>query len=313
MPICGHLSRVKWVNLNFPRDASRRWWLFFHIIQLNCFEIVNLIATCAETALILVVNGASKATTFLYHFPVPRPSCQCNPRRLYLTSKCPLCGPSIMCAMMDTKTSGCDRNHFMHPTLGARDIIPNSKVHRTNMGPFWGRQDPGGPHVGPMNFAICDIFGLSQLSLLMAHHGLPIFVSRSRDFTFLPMLPRRFCLTWMCLLYCLSIMCVMMDSDINAGNKIYRVPPPVSIRGIMLWGCMFVRLSRPLPRWPTDWMTDRPSPTGFLELSWVFALFLSTRVLSFSIDVPLTFYTRTHGKTPLKLDMLLYPHHIQDR
>ena len=22
------------------------------------------------------------------------------------------------------------------------------------MGPFWGRQDPGGPHVGPMNFAI---------------------------------------------------------------------------------------------------------------------------------------------------------------
>ena len=25
------------------------------------------------------------------------------------------------------------------------------------MGPIWGRQDPGGPHVGPMNFAIWDI------------------------------------------------------------------------------------------------------------------------------------------------------------
>ena len=24
------------------------------------------------------------------------------------------------------------------------------------MGPIWGRQDPGGPHVGPMNFAIWD-------------------------------------------------------------------------------------------------------------------------------------------------------------
>ena len=33
---------------------------------------------------------------------------------------------------------------------------PNSKVHRANMGPIWGRQDPGGPHVGPMNFAIWD-------------------------------------------------------------------------------------------------------------------------------------------------------------
>ena len=31
---------------------------------------------------------------------------------------------------------------------------PDSKVHATNMGPIWGRQDPGGPHVGPMNLAI---------------------------------------------------------------------------------------------------------------------------------------------------------------
>ena len=30
---------------------------------------------------------------------------------------------------------------------------PDSKVHGANMGPTWGRQDPGGPHVGPMNLA----------------------------------------------------------------------------------------------------------------------------------------------------------------
>ena len=30
---------------------------------------------------------------------------------------------------------------------------PDSRVHGANMGPIWGRQDPGGPHVGPMNFA----------------------------------------------------------------------------------------------------------------------------------------------------------------
>ena len=34
--------------------------------------------------------------------------------------------------------------------------IPDSKVHGANMGPIWGRQDPGGPHIGPMNFAIWD-------------------------------------------------------------------------------------------------------------------------------------------------------------
>ena len=29
--------------------------------------------------------------------------------------------------------------------------FPDSKVHGANMGPTWGRQDPGRPHVGPIN------------------------------------------------------------------------------------------------------------------------------------------------------------------
>ena len=33
-------------------------------------------------------------------------------------------------------------------------VYPESRVHGANMGPIWGRQDPGGPHVGPMNFGI---------------------------------------------------------------------------------------------------------------------------------------------------------------
>ena len=32
--------------------------------------------------------------------------------------------------------------------------VPDNKVHGANMGPIWGRQDPGGPHVGPINLAI---------------------------------------------------------------------------------------------------------------------------------------------------------------
>ena len=41
-------------------------------------------------------------------------------------------------------------------TLEGRFIsghYPDNKVHGANMGPIWGRQDPGGPDVGPMNFA----------------------------------------------------------------------------------------------------------------------------------------------------------------
>ena len=36
--------------------------------------------------------------------------------------------------------------------------FPDSKVRGANMGPIWGRQDPGGPQVGPMNFAIWDYY-----------------------------------------------------------------------------------------------------------------------------------------------------------
>ena len=41
-------------------------------------------------------------------------------------------------------------------TLLLRLGNPGSKVHGANMDPIWGRQDPGGPHVGPMNFVIWE-------------------------------------------------------------------------------------------------------------------------------------------------------------
>ena len=34
------------------------------------------------------------------------------------------------------------------------NTYPDSEVHGATMGPIWGRQGPGGPHVGPMNVAI---------------------------------------------------------------------------------------------------------------------------------------------------------------
>ena len=44
--------------------------------------------------------------------------------------------------------------HFVQASRCYMDRFPDSKVHGADMGPIWGRQDPGGPHVGPMNFAI---------------------------------------------------------------------------------------------------------------------------------------------------------------
>ena len=46
---------------------------------------------------------------------------------------------------------------FSPPTpVSDPDMTFDSKVHGANMGPIWGRQDPGGPHFGPMNFSIWE-------------------------------------------------------------------------------------------------------------------------------------------------------------
>ena len=38
---------------------------------------------------------------------------------------------------------------FYLPCLVTRQAYPDSKVHGANMGPIWGRQDPGGPILAP--------------------------------------------------------------------------------------------------------------------------------------------------------------------
>ena len=74
----------------------------------------------------------------------------------------------------------------MFPSQNHANIwnIPDSKVHGANMGPSWGRQDPGGPHAGPMNFAIWDgnmqnIAYLSPVKHLATHWN--IFCWRCKE------------------------------------------------------------------------------------------------------------------------------------
>ena len=50
-----------------------------------------------------------------------------------------------------------ERNHVKNTPYSIYllpETYPDSKDHGANVGPIWGRQDPGGPHVGRMNLAI---------------------------------------------------------------------------------------------------------------------------------------------------------------
>ena len=47
------------------------------------------------------------------------------------------------------------------------------------MGPIWGRQDPGGPHVGPMNFAIWEHLQMAYLNAFPYKENVGILIQIS--------------------------------------------------------------------------------------------------------------------------------------
>ena len=54
----------------------------------------------------------------------------------------------------DTKTWLNRPLNISHCCPNKRSVCPDSKIHGTDAGSTWGRQDPGGPHVGPTNLDI---------------------------------------------------------------------------------------------------------------------------------------------------------------
>ena len=68
------------------------------------------------------------------------------------------CGHDLimLCSALSTTCWGLSQTNTILKTTYSNN--PDSKVHGANMGPTWGRQDPGGPHVGPINFAIWEVY-----------------------------------------------------------------------------------------------------------------------------------------------------------
>ena len=83
-----------------------------------------------------------------------------NGGRLQLGSKTGFSASAWLCVPIISLTKATWRCHsqwqhsFNFKVFLWLDGSPNSKVHGVNMDPIWGRQDPRGSHVWPMNLAI---------------------------------------------------------------------------------------------------------------------------------------------------------------
>ena len=90
-----------------------------------------------------------------------------NHKRLCLIieieAKCCFFGKVNIVSAAEISESNIHQNIWRHS--------PDSKAHGANMGPTWDRQDPGGPHVGPMNFAVREIcWSLPTTYISYQHH-----------------------------------------------------------------------------------------------------------------------------------------------
>ena len=67
--------------------------------------------------------------------------------------------------------------------------IPESKVGEANVGTIWGREDPGRPHLGPMNLAIRDVKGIIRvgLSVELPCNGIQGLIAQKTIYLFVTM------------------------------------------------------------------------------------------------------------------------------
>ena len=133
-----------------------RWGLAVHLTQihyLNSLWSVGTIQHCRSGSILDQMMGWACLTTI--HFLN-----QCwhwNESIKYLWKyiwKC--CLQSDEHFVQASVSSSIQFSSLVRICTGDFTYNPNSKVHGANMGPFWGRQDPGEPHIGSMNFAIWE-------------------------------------------------------------------------------------------------------------------------------------------------------------
>ena len=81
-------------------------------------------------------------------------------------------GTGVIIHMITSVLTKQQRSVWVKRSFESTANFPDSKVHGANMGPIWGRQDPNGPHVGPMNLAIWVLTTTKQSTTKMRTHFL---------------------------------------------------------------------------------------------------------------------------------------------
>ena len=117
----------------------------------------HLLASCVGILRLMPANDLPPRTTQLGVFSFKIMGIYAG----VVSLDCKICCNSVMslrAASAKYHNTKRDYSQFHRNNIMSRQYTPwlQSLIARF-MGPIWGRQDPGGPHVGPMNFAIWDV------------------------------------------------------------------------------------------------------------------------------------------------------------
>ena len=139
------MSSAKWRPFCLGLNVLRDLFFLVHACVVND-SLTIIVAVRNSTSLILTIYSRHTPTCFAespFHYYFVKHTVY---KVRLITSSIP------RISFVKTQFSG---YLPMYPVR--RQSIPESKVHGANIGPIWSPQDPGGPHVGPMNLAIWDM------------------------------------------------------------------------------------------------------------------------------------------------------------
>ena len=139
--------------------------------------LTNIWAATHHSVVINILRDDCRQSDVSYHWPINLPTLESNycieaSDQSFFMARCCISNNTGGSSIWETAAGCCN---FQHDWTNCQILAPvypaimyiyiccdrqikgrRSLIARFNMGLIWGRQDPCGPHVGPLNFAIWD-------------------------------------------------------------------------------------------------------------------------------------------------------------
>ena len=143
-----NIKSIEWI-------AIKKWSIHIYVYGMNSLTLGHSRMKTHEG--VMTWSAFRTVGTYEETGGFPKKSRWCEILIFSVVSLNKLLNEQPSCRSFETPRRSCDvisMKYYQPKSQHLQCSYPDRKVYGADMGPTWGRQEPGGPHVGPMNIAI---------------------------------------------------------------------------------------------------------------------------------------------------------------